>query len=157
MTASKACKESVLVVGDGGFPRWISAAAPVRFVPTAWVRVEHGALDPGLAQPWSLKAHVAESCLSMRGITCRACGDACTARRAIRFQLQTGARSPGRERVHLQRLWQLHRYVPDSGYPVGGGRMNEYHVCGVLLMSRPEHSARSSTPCRQSRGGIARQ
>ena len=88
----KACKESVLVVGDGGFPTVDFSGGACTFCADCVSACEHGALDRELAQPWSLKAQVAESCLSMRGITCRACGDACTAR-AIRFQLQTGGRA----------------------------------------------------------------
>lgn len=44
---------------------------------------------------WDWRARVGASCLSMNGIACRACEDACD-NRAIRFRLMTGGRAaPG--------------------------------------------------------------
>ncbi|MCB1726920.1 MAG: ferredoxin-type protein NapF [Gammaproteobacteria bacterium] len=88
----EACQERILVTGDGGYPKVDFARAGCTFCGACAAACGYGALDPGLAHPWSLKARVGESCLSMRGITCRACGDACT-ERALRFQLQTGGRA----------------------------------------------------------------
>ena len=50
------------------------------------------ALDPARLGDWPWRAAVAESCLSMNGVACRACQDACDAR-AIRFRLRVGGRA----------------------------------------------------------------
>ena len=40
----------------------------------------------------------------------------------------------------MYRMRRLHRDLPDRG-PINsrGSRMSAYHVCGLLLMARPEH------------------
>jgi ferredoxin-type protein NapF len=38
---------------------------------------------------WPWKAHIAETCLALRQVVCRTCGEQCEAG-AIRFQLKTG-------------------------------------------------------------------
>ena len=39
--------------------------------------------------PWSHRAHIADTCLALRGVLCRTCGDECEAR-AISFSLRQG-------------------------------------------------------------------
>lgn len=88
----KACGESVLVAGDGGFPTVDFARGGCTFCGACVDACRHDALDRRLPQPWALRAKVLEGCLSAQGITCRACGDACDAR-AIRFRLAVGGRA----------------------------------------------------------------
>lgn len=88
----KACEESVLVAGDGGYPTVDFDRGGCTFCGACVCACQHGALDGELAQPWLLKASIGEGCLSAQGITCRSCGDACEVR-AIRFQLEVGGRA----------------------------------------------------------------
>lgn len=87
-----ACEESVLVTGDGGFPTVDFQRGGCTFCGACARACRYHALDTGLAPPWRLEASIGDGCLSARGITCRACSDACAAR-AIRFQLQVGGRA----------------------------------------------------------------
>ena len=50
-----------------------------------------GALNAasGTAPPWYLKAFILDDCLALKGVVCRACGEACDMR-AIRFRLEVG-------------------------------------------------------------------
>ena len=50
-----------------------------------------GALDAEASRPWTWRARIAGNCLSLKGIHCRACQDACEPR-AIRFILKAGGR-----------------------------------------------------------------
>jgi ferredoxin-type protein NapF len=87
-----ACEERILTAGDGGFPTVDFRRGGCTFCGACARACGHGALDRGAAPPWHLRVEIGESCLSARGITCRACGDACRVH-AIRFQLQTGGRA----------------------------------------------------------------
>ena len=49
------------------------------------------ALDASKARPWLWRAEIAGNCLSLQGVSCRACNDVCEPR-AIRFQLMPGCR-----------------------------------------------------------------
>ncbi|MDO5622103.1 MAG: ferredoxin-type protein NapF [Paracoccus sp. (in: a-proteobacteria)] len=51
-----------------------------------------GALDPEAPVDWPWRATVSDGCLSMQGVFCRTCEDACEPD-AIRFRLATGGRS----------------------------------------------------------------
>ena len=87
-----ACEESVVVAGDGGFPTVDFARGGCTFCGACAAACRYGALDRTRTPPWSLKVAIGGGCLSARGITCRACGDACE-QRAIRFRLQVGGRA----------------------------------------------------------------
>ena len=56
-----------------------------------------GALARGAAdaRPWDVQAVIEDGCLSLAGVTCRACEERC-AERAIRFELRTGGRAAPR-------------------------------------------------------------
>ncbi len=51
-----------------------------------------GALLPESVSDWAWTAAIADTCLSLAGISCRACEDACEIR-AISFRLMTGGRA----------------------------------------------------------------
>ncbi len=88
----RTCEESVVVRGDGGFPTVDFQRGGCTFCGACARACGHGALDRQGRPAWHLGVEIGEHCLSARGITCRACGDACGGR-AIRFQLQTGGRA----------------------------------------------------------------
>lgn len=87
-----ACEEGVLVAGDGGYPTVDFARGGCTFCGACAAACRCDALDAACAPAWSLSVTIGDGCLSARGITCRACGDACE-RRAIRFRLQVGGRA----------------------------------------------------------------
>jgi ferredoxin-type protein NapF len=89
-----ACPESILVIGDGGFPDIDFARGGCTFCGACEAACRHGALvrsegEPGLS---SLVASISEHCLSVRGITCRSCAESCDPR-AIRFRLAVGGKA----------------------------------------------------------------
>lgn len=88
----KACEESVLTTGDGGYPTVDFDLGGCTFCGACVEACQYGALDRKVAQPWRLKASIDKGCLSAQGITCRSCGDACELH-AIRFQLELGGRA----------------------------------------------------------------
>jgi len=80
------CTESIIVTGDGGYPEVDFAKGECTFCGNCAIICGPGALkrEAGLA-PWSLRARIdRDTCLSARGVTCRACGENCDAR-AITF------------------------------------------------------------------------
>lgn len=90
-----ACEAAILRSGDGGFPEVDFRAGACTFCAACLDACRPGALrgDSGeSASPWSLSVQINDACLSMRGITCRSCGDRCP-KGAIRFRLQTGGRA----------------------------------------------------------------
>lgn len=84
-----ACEEQVLVRADGGYPSVDFQRAGCSFCGACVQACREGALRDEGQPPWLLHASIGEGCLDSRGVTCRACGDACE-QRAIRFQLQIG-------------------------------------------------------------------
>ncbi len=88
-----ACETGVLVRGDGGFPRIDFSRAGCVFCAACVEACREGAFDlPLSCAPWSLRPRLAEGCLAVRGVVCRACEDVCEAA-AIRFRLQLGGRA----------------------------------------------------------------
>lgn len=76
-----ACPESILVVGDGGFPKvdFHSGSGECTFCGDCVAVCAPAALAPvSGTPPWTLKSRIIEEkCLSMTGVTCRVCGDHC--------------------------------------------------------------------------------
>ena len=92
-----ACAEGILKRGSGGFPEVDFNRGGCTLCGDCVTACPTGALEranDGVA-PWAHRARVDDHCLAVRGIVCRACGDACDAQ-AIRFRLQTGGRATPR-------------------------------------------------------------
>lgn len=94
-----ACPESILAPGRGGFPEIDFRKGACSFCGACVGACKAGALKRGDAEnPWRLGpgrlgARVSgDTCLSMKGVTCRVCGDRCEAR-AISFTLAVGGRA----------------------------------------------------------------
>jgi len=89
-----ACDERILVRGSGGFPEVDFNRGGCTLCGDCAAACPAGAFgETGDAvMPWAHRARVEANCLSVRGIVCRACGDACDTQ-AIRFRLQTGGRA----------------------------------------------------------------
>ena len=89
----RACEESILKRGDGGFPRVDFALGGCTFCAACVDACEEGALLRHHGESaWSLVAVVGANCLSANGVICRACGDVCE-HRSILFRLQPGGRA----------------------------------------------------------------
>jgi len=86
----RACPEAILLSDAEGRPMVSFAEAACTFCGACAEACRTGALEAGLAFPW--RARVGASCLSMNGVACRACEDACD-QQAIRFQLSVGGRA----------------------------------------------------------------
>lgn len=88
----RACEEAILVAGDGGFPSVDFRRGECTFCGACVDACDYSALDRAVSPPWQLRVTIGSDCLSVKGTTCRTCGDACE-QAAIRFQLQTGGRA----------------------------------------------------------------
>lgn len=87
---ARACPENLIRRDLGGLPVMDFGESACTFCGACTEACETGALAAGI--PWTWHAAVAESCLSVFGVQCRACEDFCDTR-AIRFRLQTGGRA----------------------------------------------------------------
>jgi len=87
----KACPESILVSAADSRPEVRFELGECTFcgdcadVCPSGALVKHDASGRLLA-PWSLKAEIANSCLAVSGVTCRACSEAC-GEDAVNFRL----------------------------------------------------------------------
>ncbi|MGL4995285.1 MAG: ferredoxin-type protein NapF [Deefgea sp.] len=84
-----ACPSQVIKVGDAGFPTIDFSHGECTFCGDCSSACTPKALHHNNDSPWSLKAQLADSCLAMRGVECRICGEACDSS-AIRFELAIG-------------------------------------------------------------------
>jgi len=87
-----ACEYGLIKEGRGKFPYLDFSVAGCDFCQACVEICKTGALfydageDPA---PWTLKATILPSCLSLNGVICRSCGEACE-EKAIRFKLEVG-------------------------------------------------------------------
>ena len=91
----KACWAEVLLRGSGGFPEADFHSSGCDFCGDCLKACETEALKAPLPAPslaWSQRASIESGCLSLNGIVCRSCGDACDTD-AISFKLQTRGRA----------------------------------------------------------------
>ena len=87
-----ACEEAILTTGDGGFPTVDFRRGACTFCGACVVACRYGALDREVTPAWQIRVRFGPDCLSVRGVTCRSCGDACESR-AIAFRLAVGGRA----------------------------------------------------------------
>ena len=85
----RACPQSILVAGDGGFPQVDFSRGGCSFCGDCVRACEPGALACDHGRPWALRPLVSEACLPRQGVECRVCGEACEAN-AIRFRPRLG-------------------------------------------------------------------
>ncbi len=88
-----ACPEAVLRADARGFARFDPALGACTFCAACVAACETGALASG--RPWPWRAEVAQGCLSLTAVQCRACQDHCDSG-AIGFRLLTGGRAAPR-------------------------------------------------------------
>ena len=91
----KACPERILKRGSGGFPVVDFSLGACTFCGDCKKACTHQAFEshePMEETAWQLEVTISEQCLSLKGVVCRSCGDACESS-AIRFKLKTGGRS----------------------------------------------------------------
>ncbi|MCB1364279.1 MAG: ferredoxin-type protein NapF [Rhodobacteraceae bacterium] len=86
----RACRQGVLATGGGGLAFFNTARGACTFCGDCIAVCETGALAEGRA--WEWRAQADASCLSRRGVQCRACQDHCD-ESAIRFRLRPGGRA----------------------------------------------------------------
>lgn len=87
-----ACPEKILETGRGGFPQVNFSKGECTFCGDCAGQCKTGVLNRRVADdvPWPLKAVIAPSCLALKQVVCRTCGEACPVG-AIRFRISVGA------------------------------------------------------------------
>ncbi|WP_434051479.1 MAG: ferredoxin-type protein NapF [Roseibium sp.] len=88
----EACPEQIIVAGTGNFPVLDFTKGACTFCGACVDACPSGAFSRDVYSQWSLKAVITDTCLSLQGISCRACEDACEPA-AIRFRLAIGGKS----------------------------------------------------------------
>lgn len=92
---STACPERIIGKGSGGFPVVDFSRGACTFCGECVKACKNQAFDvPAYfdTPAWQLEVTITEACLSIQGVVCRTCSDACETA-AIRFRLKTGGRS----------------------------------------------------------------
>ncbi|WP_306146236.1 ferredoxin-type protein NapF [Roseibium sp. MMSF_3412] len=88
----EACPEQIIIAGSGRFPVLDFTRGACTFCGGCLEACPSGAFSEDIYAEWSWKAEVTDACLSLQGVSCRACEDACDPR-AIRFRLALGGKS----------------------------------------------------------------
>lgn len=94
-----ACPEAIIVSDTEGRPVVDFTRGACTFCEACVAACPTEALSPELVAQWPWRAAIGAGCLSMKGITCRTCEEACESR-AIRFTLRTGGRAEPRIEVN---------------------------------------------------------
>ncbi|KLJ00142.1 ferredoxin-type protein NapF [Luteimonas sp. FCS-9] len=88
-----ACPERVLVLGEGRLPVFDPGQGECTFCTDCVSACEAGAFRPVAGPAWTLQATVADDCLTLHGIVCSSCRDAC-GESAIRFPVTSRVPAP---------------------------------------------------------------
>ncbi len=88
----RSCPEHIVAKNEDGWPVVSFEAGACTFCGDCAQACPTRALIPELVEAWPWRARITNSCLSMSGVTCRACQDVCD-QGAIRFRLQTRGRA----------------------------------------------------------------
>lgn len=86
------CHSNLIKEGRGRFPQINFNNGGCDFCGDCLAACKQGALvrtQDEITAPWDLKAAILDSCLSLKGVVCRSCGEVC-APRTIRFKLKAG-------------------------------------------------------------------
>lgn len=85
------CPEKILEAGRGGFPQVNFSKGECTFCGDCAGKCKNGVLNKRADDvPWPLKAVIAPSCLTLKQVVCRTCGESCPVG-AIRFRISVGA------------------------------------------------------------------
>lgn len=86
----RACREGIIVSGDGGYPAIDFARGECSFCAACVAACQPQALLRRAGEaPWPYWARLGPACLPAQGVECRVCGDYC-GERAIRFPPRLG-------------------------------------------------------------------
>ena len=85
----KGCPATIIVPGDGGFPKMDFSKGACNFCGDCARACRRAVLGGDAAPVWRVTATVDAACLASNGVECRVCGEACDAG-AIRFRLRAG-------------------------------------------------------------------
>ena len=85
------CPEKIIVKDEDGFPIVDFGPGGCTFCQACVAACADGALSKSNTEqlPWGLKADISKACISLHGVTCRACADSCE-EEAISFRPQVG-------------------------------------------------------------------
>ncbi|MCR9086248.1 MAG: ferredoxin-type protein NapF [Rhodobacteraceae bacterium] len=124
------CPENILSIDATGRPVLDPASGSCTFCGLCAEACPTGALSPDRIADWPWRAQVAPSCLSLNGVSCRSCQDACEAD-AIRFRLQIGGRA---------------QPVLDTDACTGCGACASVCPAGAISLVRPKLQQREPAP-----------
>jgi len=87
------CPESILLRGDGGFPRISFSRAGCTFCGDCLAACEPGALNrvDEARREFPFYARINDACVNLEGVVCRSCDDVCE-QDALHFSPQIGGR-----------------------------------------------------------------
>ena len=85
----KACSESIIRSGDGGFPVIDFIKGECTFCADCVRSCKSGALSHSEASPWQLSPTIKDNCLALNRVVCRGCAEQCE-QQAIRFRPAPG-------------------------------------------------------------------
>lgn len=86
---AKACETAIIISGEGGFPEVNFNLGECTFCGKCADVCPEPLFRDKNQQAWQQTAQINESCLSLKGVECRSCGDMCDYG-AIKFRLQLG-------------------------------------------------------------------
>jgi ferredoxin-type protein NapF len=85
----EACPTGVLVEGRARLPAIRFEKADCTFCGACATACPVDCFDTAREEPWTIRAHIGESCIETRGVACRMCEDVCD-QKAIRMRPRLG-------------------------------------------------------------------